>query len=93
MSDYIQIQFDGRDTPLSMPICQITRDDNIENGEPVISGIRVSCLYAMNTNGYSLSQISDQYPTIEIEHIRAALHYAYDHEDEMKEYLRGNDEL
>ena len=51
-------------------------------GKPVIKGTRISVsdILGMLSNGISEKEITEDYPGISIEHIRACLEYAYTRE-------------
>ena len=57
---------------------RITADPNIMGGKACIRGMRITVSLIVNlvANGMSFDEIIAEYPSLELEDIRQALHYA-----------------
>jgi len=57
---------------------RITSDPNMLGGKACIRGMRISVSLIVNlvANGMTVEEIIDEYPDLELEDIRQALHYA-----------------
>ena len=87
MSEWIELAREDRDTPLSLPICYIVRDDGIGDGEPTIEGVRISQIYAMASCGVALDKIREHFPELTKQNICTAINYSLQNEPEMKKLL------
>lgn len=74
----------------------ITKTPGVCGGRPCIAGhrIRVQDIVVLHEmHGLSPKEIIDEYPGITLADVYAAMTYYYDHEDEIKEEFRQDDEL
>ena len=57
---------------------RITADPDILGGKACVQGMRISVALVVNlvANGMSTAQIIEEYPDLEAEDVRQALHYA-----------------
>ena len=90
MSDYVELSIDGRETPIGLPVCTITRDDDISNGDPLVCGVSVAKIYAIATHGVSIDSICNHYPELDRNQVSGAIQYAMARQDEMESILARN---
>jgi uncharacterized protein (DUF433 family) len=71
----------------------ITKVAGVCGGRPCIDGTRVRVLnivYLLR-EGYSPEQMLEQYPSLSLAQIHAALAYYYDHKEEVESYIKEDE--